>query len=200
VDRRPGTLQSRPSMANFGGGVRPLLSGFPAAAPSAVPSVAKKAAAAEQDGGIEVVNPDDLFIFLCNDSTVDECHERSLFGAPEKERANVDDNVKQGTTLYLYDFSARTLTGPYKALESPKWNAVPEAWQGGRGRLISAFPVQVRIGACPLMEPVTFSVAGYIGLGKPTRFVKNLIFSNIDAAAKARSMKTRRCVTFSTGA
>jgi hypothetical protein len=30
VDRRPGTLQSRPSMANFGGGVRPLLSGFPA--------------------------------------------------------------------------------------------------------------------------------------------------------------------------
>ena len=35
VDRRPGTLQSRPSMANFGGGNRPLLSGFPAAAPSA---------------------------------------------------------------------------------------------------------------------------------------------------------------------
>ena len=38
VDRRPGTLQSRPSMANFGGGNRPLLSGFPAAAPAAGPS------------------------------------------------------------------------------------------------------------------------------------------------------------------
>ena len=38
MDRRPGTLQSRPSMANFGGGNRPLLSGFPAAAPAAGPS------------------------------------------------------------------------------------------------------------------------------------------------------------------
>ena len=41
VDRRPGTLQSRPSMANFGGGNRPLLSGFPAAAPAAGPSRAQ---------------------------------------------------------------------------------------------------------------------------------------------------------------
>ena len=91
------------------------------------------------------------------------------------------DNVKPGTTLVLYNFAARTLTGPYEALESPKWTDVPDAWQGGRGappgrRLISAFPVQVPIGASPLMEAVTATLGGDfrpsvggLPLGSPAR-------------------------------
>lgn len=41
LDRNISRPASRPSMANFGGGNRPLLSGFPAVAPSAAPTRAQ---------------------------------------------------------------------------------------------------------------------------------------------------------------
>ena len=74
-----------------------------------------------------------FFVFLCNDSTEDECYERALFGAPAKFWDVAVEHVKPGTTLVLYNFAARTLSGPYEALAAPGWNEVPEGWQGGRG-------------------------------------------------------------------
>jgi ankyrin repeat domain-containing protein 17 len=104
--------------------------------------------------------PSGFFVFLCNDSTEEECYARNLMGAPAKFWDVTVDHVKQGTTLILYNFAARTLTGPYEALGAPKWNEHADAWQGGRGappgkRLVSAFPVQVAIGPSPIMAPVT---------------------------------------------
>ena len=57
-----------------------------------------------------------FFVFLCNDSTEEECYERALFGAPAKFWDNAVDHVEPGTTLILYNFAARTLSGPYEAL------------------------------------------------------------------------------------
>ena len=53
-------------------------------------------------------------MFLCNDSTEEECYERALLGAPAKFWDNVVDHVKAGTTLVLYNFASRTLSGPYE--------------------------------------------------------------------------------------
>jgi len=57
--------------------------------------------------------PGGFFVFLCNDSTEEECYERGLMGAPAKFWDNTVDHVKAGTTLVLYNFAARTLTGKY---------------------------------------------------------------------------------------
>jgi hypothetical protein len=68
-----------------------------------------------------------FFVFLCNDSTEEECYERAVFGAPAKFWDNAVDYVKPGTVLVLYNFAARTLSGPYRALTAPQWNTHAEA-------------------------------------------------------------------------
>ena len=88
--------------------------------------------------------PGGFFVFLCNDSTEEECYERAMFGAPAKFWDQTVDSVKPGTTLILYNFAARTPRGRTRPSDAPKWNDVPDAWQGAaratRRRLISAFP------------------------------------------------------------
>jgi ankyrin repeat domain-containing protein 17 len=144
--------------------------------------------------------PGGFFVFLCNDSTEEECYERAMFGAPAKFWDQTVDSVKPGTTLILYNFAARTLTGPYEALDAPKWNDVPDAWQGGRGappgrRLISAFPVQVAIGASPLMEAVTATLGGDfrpsmggLPLGSPDQSRRDIIVTKLRLAAKEQGV------------
>ena len=144
--------------------------------------------------------PGGFFVFLCNDSTEEECYERSMFGAPAKFWDQTVDAVKPGTTLILYNFAARTLTGPYEALDAPKWNEIPDAWQGGRGappgrRLISAFPVQVAVGASPLMEAVTTTLGGDfrpsmggLPLGSPDQSRRDVIVTKLRLAAKEQGV------------
>jgi hypothetical protein len=43
---------------------------------------------------------------------------------------NLRHCIKAGTTLVLYNFASRTLSGPYEALTAPKWNTFSDAWQG----------------------------------------------------------------------
>ena len=141
-----------------------------------------------------------FFVFLCNDSTEDECYERALFGAPAKFWDTAVDHVKPGTTLILYNFAARTLSGPYEALTAPQWNEYPEAWQGGRGappgrRLISAFPVQVAIGPSPIMEAVTSHLGGDfrpsmggLPLGSPDQTRRDIIVTKLRLAAKEKDV------------
>ena len=83
-----------------------------------------------------------FFVFLCNDSTEDECYARALFGAPAKFWDVAVDHVKPGTTLVLYNFAARTLSGPYEALAAPGWNEL-----AGRvaGRTRRAARTEVRL-------------------------------------------------------
>ena len=140
--------------------------------------------------------PAGFFVFLCNDSTEEECYDRALMGAPAKFWDNTVDHVKPGTTLILYNFAARTLTGPYEATSNPKWNEHADAWQGGRGappgkRLVSAFPVQVQIGASPIMEPVTALLGGDfkpsvggLPLGSPDQTRRDIIVTKLRNAAK----------------
>ena len=145
--------------------------------------------------------PAGFFVFLCNDSTEEECYERGLMGAPAKFWDNTVDHVKPGTTLILYNFAARTLTGPYEALSAPKWNEHADAWQGGRGappgrRLISAFPVQVPIGPSPIMEAVTATLGGDfrpsmggLPLGSPDQTRRDIIVTKLRLAAKEKGVE-----------
>ena len=144
--------------------------------------------------------PAGFFVFLCNDSTEEECYERMLMGAPAKFWDNVVDHVKPGTTLILYNFAARTLTGPYEALSAPKWNEHADAWQGGRGappgrRLVSAFPAQVPIGPSPIMEAVTATLGGDfrpsmggLPLGSPDQTRRDIIVTKLRLAAKEKGV------------
>ena len=146
--------------------------------------------------GASWAQPSGFFVFLCNDSTEEECYARSLMGAPAKFWDVTADHVKAGTTLILYNFAARTLTGPYEALGPPKWNEHADAWQGGRGappgkRLVSAFPVQVAIGPSPIMAPVTAGLggdfrpsAGGLPLGSPDQGRRDTIVTKLRRAAR----------------
>ena len=157
------------------------------------PTKVSKEDAAE---GASWAQPGGFFVFLCNDSTEEECYARSLMGAPAKFWDVTADHVKLGTTLVLYNFAARTLTGPYEALGPPKWNEHADAWQGGRGappgkRLVSAFPVQVAMGPSPIMAPVTASLggdfrpsAGGLPLGSPDQGRRDVIVTKLRAAAR----------------
>ena len=165
------------------------------------PTKVSKEDAAE---GASWAQPGGFFVFLCNDSTEEECYARSLMGAPAKFWDVTADHVKQGTTLVLYNFAARTLTGPYEARGPPKWNEHADAWQGGRGappgkRLVSAFPVQVAIGPSPIMAPVTASLggdfrpsAGGLPLGSPDQGRRDVIVTKLRAAAREQG---RPCPT-----
>ena len=157
------------------------------------PTKVSKEDAAE---GASWAQPGGFFVFLCNDSTEEECYARSLMGAPAKFWDVTVDHVKTGTTLILYNFAARTLTGPYEALGPPKWNEHADAWQGGRGappgkRLVSAFPVQVAMGPSPIMAPVTASLGGDfrpsvggLPLGSPDQSRRDIIVTKLRLAAR----------------
>ncbi|GMH65864.1 hypothetical protein TL16_g04302 [Triparma laevis f. inornata] len=64
-------------------------------------------------------------IFTCNNSTEGECLKLRLFGAPS-------DNTKcaKGAILFLYNFEAKHMLGPFEADSESRWNINPKAWKG----------------------------------------------------------------------
>ena len=88
------------------------------------------------------------FVFMCSDSTQDECLRKGLFGGPAKDLKPMSDIVpllndpttqrEPPTPLFLFNFSKRQMTGVFFATSLPALNVVKEAW-GGK------FPAQVRI-------------------------------------------------------
>jgi hypothetical protein len=69
------------------------------------------------------------YIFLCRDSTHDECLEKKLFGGQESYYKQTGE-IAEGVLLFLYNFSANLLEGPFISTSKANWNIIPEAWKG----------------------------------------------------------------------
>ncbi|KAL5204225.1 hypothetical protein ABZP36_009096 [Zizania latifolia] len=76
------------------------------------------------------------YIFMCNSVTKAECYRHRVLGLPRGRLASVS-RIKRGTTLFLYDFDAKHLYGPYCAECDGGLALVPDAFQG-------RFPAQVK--------------------------------------------------------
>ncbi|KAG8090610.1 hypothetical protein GUJ93_ZPchr0011g28329 [Zizania palustris] len=76
------------------------------------------------------------YIFMCNSATKVECYKHRVLGLP-RGRLDSVSQIKRGTTLFLYDFDAKHLYGPYCAECDGGLALVPDAFQG-------RFPAQVK--------------------------------------------------------
>ncbi|KAL3617445.1 hypothetical protein CASFOL_037766 [Castilleja foliolosa] len=82
-------------------------------------------------------------IFCCNDSNMDECLSKKLFGLTVPHILYVK-NIEPGLPMFLFNFSDRKLHGIYEAVGSGKMNIDPYAWTAG-GSDRTNFPAQVKI-------------------------------------------------------
>ena len=64
------------------------------------------------------------YVFACNQSTVEECLERSLFGAPTRWPLS----VKGGDPCVLYNYDTHQIMGIWVAERSGRNQIVPTAW------------------------------------------------------------------------
>jgi len=77
------------------------------------------------------------YMFLCSNSTEKECLEKELFGGKLKYLPQVK-GVKKGDYLFLYNYTAGKLQGPFEATSELEENIDTEAWGGN-------FPLQIRV-------------------------------------------------------
>jgi hypothetical protein len=89
------------------------------------PAVAATATAASPAG----------FIFMCNGATKPECYRHRVLGLP-RGRLDAVSRIRRGAAVFLYDFDARYLYGPYQADSDGGLHLVPAAFHG-------RFPAQV---------------------------------------------------------
>lgn len=76
------------------------------------------------------------FIFMCNGATKPECFRYRVLGLP-RWRLDTVSRIKRGAGLFLYDFDARYLYGPYLADSDGGLALEPAAFQG-------RYPAQVK--------------------------------------------------------
>jgi len=70
------------------------------------------------------------FIFLCDDSTEQECLSRSLLGLPVKQISQMQQVIGDGTLMFLWNFSKRRLYGPLMPAGAPALDIVKGAFRG----------------------------------------------------------------------
>ncbi|XP_066335659.1 uncharacterized protein [Miscanthus floridulus] len=76
------------------------------------------------------------FIFMCNGATKPECYRHRVLGLP-RGRLDAVSRIRRGAAVFLYDFDARYLYGPYQADSDGGLHLVPAAFHG-------RFPAQVK--------------------------------------------------------
>src|SRR5258708_7490148 len=77
------------------------------------------------------------YIFLCSDSTEDECLRLNLFGGTSQYSSKVK-NLRVGDTLFLYNYKSKRLHGEFTAESEVGLDLIRDAWGGD-------FPLQVRV-------------------------------------------------------
>ena len=81
------------------------------------------------------------YLFLSSNRTQKECFQKKLFGSTRKFWGWIEE-IKIGTSLFLYNVDSKTLFGPFRAASEGKWNIDPAAWENVRPL---AFPAQVSV-------------------------------------------------------
>ena len=77
------------------------------------------------------------YLFLCDNRTQIECLRLRLFGLTLKSLGWVQE-IKKGTSLFLYNINSDALFGTFKASCEGGYNINPRAWEG-------RFPAQVMV-------------------------------------------------------
>ena len=83
------------------------------------------------------------YLFHCTRQTGAECLERMLFGAPGKDMQGMKEQIKVGSTVFLYNTSTRAVMGPYTATSEPGLWLEKDAWKASDRK----FAAQVRVQA-----------------------------------------------------
>ncbi|KAJ4885821.1 DCD (Development and Cell Death) domain protein [Raphanus sativus] len=91
-------------------------------------------------------------IFGCKFSTIKECYAKKLFGLPAAHMAYIK-NIDPGLTLFLFNYSDRTLHGIFEAASEGELNIDPKAWSPN-GTDPSPYPAQVKIRVRVRCEPL----------------------------------------------
>lgn len=81
------------------------------------------------------------YLFYCSNRTQKECLERRLFGHSRKYWGWVQQ-IKKGTTVFLFNIDSKSLIGPFKAAGDGALNIDPRAWENVRP---IEFPAQVSV-------------------------------------------------------
>merc|ERR1711908_55743 len=81
------------------------------------------------------------YVFSCNNSTQRPCCELQLFGSPARELGQMQRCIRMDSQLFLFNFEASVLLGPFVAISEPESNIVPDAFGAGK------FTAQVRASA-----------------------------------------------------
>nr|VDD46822.1 unnamed protein product [Brassica oleracea] len=97
-------------------------------------------------------------IFGCKFSTIKECHAKNLFGLPGPHMAYIK-NIEPGLTLFLFNYSDRTLHGVFEAASEGKLNIDPKAWSHN-GTDPSPYPAQVKVRVRVKCEPLSEETFG----------------------------------------
>jgi len=78
------------------------------------------------------------YVFLCNNTTQQECISQNLFGAERWKLGEMQQYIKPGIQILLFNFESATLMGTFVAQGDPKLSIIPNAF-GGR------FPAQLSV-------------------------------------------------------
>lgn len=94
------------------------------------------------------VSPRPGFIFGCDNTTMDECLGRGIFGLPAHMKGAAMDTIGPGSAIFLFNVKERLLFGVFEAVTPATMNIDPNAFSKRRSRHhkgITPFPVQIRV-------------------------------------------------------
>ncbi|XP_044399976.1 uncharacterized protein [Triticum aestivum] len=110
------------------------------------------------------------FIFRCDGATKPECFRYRVLGLPRR-RLGAVSRIRRGAALFLYDFDARYLYGPYRADSDGGRDLEPAAFEG-------RLPAQVKFMIDGDFMPVPGKIVRYtIKENYPGKFLPELTFA-----------------------
>uniref|UniRef100_A0A453MAS2 DCD domain-containing protein n=4 Tax=Aegilops tauschii TaxID=37682 RepID=A0A453MAS2_AEGTS len=113
------------------------------------------------------------FIFRCDGATKPECFRYRVLGLPRR-RLGAVSRIRRGAALFLYDFDARYLYGPYRADSDGGRDLEPAAFEG-------RLPAQVKFMIDGDFMPVPGKIVRYtIKENYPGKFLPELTFAQVE--------------------